>query len=363
MGSASRDGKLDRKRRKRDASRAAQRAREAQGGTFELAGHKFKPGTITRIEVPIAPLPNQTLISAAVVVVRGVRPGPRLFVTSGIHGDELNGLASLSLLQFDLRAEDLAGTLVLMPFVNHFGLIHQSRYFPDRRDLNRCFPGSKRGTLAARTAYFLMKRIVARCTHGIDLHTAAIHRDNLPQVRADLTHPLTRRLARAFGAPVIVHSRLRDGSFREAAASQRVPMLLFEGGEALRAGRPAIRCGHEGILRVMEAIGMRKSGLPHPKAPFESWSTDWVRSPRSGFAMLDAELGDKVRKGQVLGSVIMGRGSAYAEFRMKVRSPSKGVVIGIARNPLVLEGDALVHVAERGRVEERKDGDALRDTD
>jgi hypothetical protein len=334
------------------------------GGTFGIAGREFPPGTTTRFEVPIAPLPSQTELSMPVVVVRGVRPGPRLFVTSGIHGDELNGVASLALLQGDVRAEDLAGTLVLVPFVNHLGLIHQSRYFPDRRDLNRSFPGSRRGTLASRTAWFLMKEVAARCTHGIDLHTAAVHRDNLPQVRADLAHPLTRRLARAFGAPAIVHSRLRDGSFREAAASHRVPMLLFEGGEALRAGRAAIRCAHEGILRVMSEIGMRPSGLPRAKPPFESWATTWVRSPRSGFAFLDVDLGDRVRKGQTLGHVVMGRGSAYGEFRTKVRSPARGLVLGIARNPLVLEGDALVHVAEPDRAAAgHADGNALRDTE
>ena len=344
--------------------RASPRRQVPDGGTFEMAGREFAPGTTTRFELPIAPLPSQAELSMPIVVVRGVRPGPRLFVTSGIHGDELNGVASLTLVQGDVRAEDLAGTLVMLPFVNHLGLIHQSRYFPDRRDLNRSFPGSKRGTLAARTAYFLMKEVAGRCTHGIDLHTAAVHRDNLPQVRADLSHPLTRRLARAFGAPVMIHSRLRDGSFREAAASHRVPMLLFEGGEALRAGRPAIRCAHEGVLRVMEAIGMRPSGLPRAKKPFESWATTWVRSPRSGFAFLDVDLGDRVRKGQTIGAVVMGRGSAYGEFRTRVRAPCHGIVIGIARNPLVLEGDAFVHIAERGRsASVAADENALRDTE
>lgn len=352
--------------KRRAGTRRGDRARRGapDGGTFRMAGREFAPGTTTRVEIPIAPLPNQAQISAALVVVRGVRPGPRLFLTAGIHGDELNGVISLSEFQSSIRPEDVAGTLVLLPFVNLYGLIHQSRYFPDRRDLNRSFPGSKRGTLAARIARFLVREVAARCTHGIDLHTAAVHRDNLPQVRADLEHPLTRRLARAFGAPVIVHSRLRDGSFREAAASHGVPMLLFEGGEALRAGRPAIDCARDGILRVMDEIGMRPSGLPRAKPPFESWGTSWVRSPRSGFALLDVDLGDRVRKGQTLGRVVMGRGSASGEFEAPIRSPLGGLVIGIARNPLVLDGDAVVHVAERGRAAAgRADANALRDTE
>lgn len=350
--------------RKRRGAASGGRGAAADGGTFEFAGAKVRPGTRERFDVPVAPLPNQSMIHVTVVVLRGVRPGPRLFVTAGIHGDELNGVIAVARLQDTLEPEEIAGTLVLVPFVNVFGLIHQSRYLPDRRDLNRSFPGSKAGSIAARLARFLTKDVARRCTHGIDLHTAAVHRDNLPQVRADLSHPLTRRLARAFGAPVVIDARLRDKSFREAVAQHRVPMLLFEGGEALRIGRDAVACAHDGILRVMDEIGMRPSGLPPARRSVECAGSEWVRAPRSGFALLDVDLGAKVRKGARLGRVAMGRGSAYGERSSDLRAPVGGIVVGIARNPLVIEGDALVHIAEPGRPGIRRgDPSALRDTE
>jgi len=148
--------------------------------------------------------------------------------------------------------------------VNIYGFINQARYLPDRRDLNRCFPGSEKGSLAARLADVFFREIAALCTHGIDLHTGAIHRDNLPQIRACIADPETLRMARAFASTVIVNTALVEGSMRKALAQRGIPVIVYEAGEALRFDETAIQTGFEGVLAVMRALGMltgrRQSG-------------------------------------------------------------------------------------------------------
>ena len=194
------------------------------GATITIGGTVIGPGERRGLSLPVGMLHTHVPVDMPVWVINGRRPGPRLFISAAIHGDELNGIEIIR----RIRARPLAGlrgTLLLVPVVNVFGLLHHARYLPDRRDLNRSFPGSERGSLAARLAHQFMTEIVARCTHGVDLHTGAIHRSNLPQVRAQLDDPETRRLALAFGAPVVLDSRLRDGSLREAAAEKGIPTL------------------------------------------------------------------------------------------------------------------------------------------
>ncbi len=281
-------------------------------------------------------------------VVNGRRPGPRLFVCAAIHGDEINGVEIIRrLLRRPMR--ELAGTLITVPVVNVYGFIALTRYLPDRRDLNRSFPGTEKGSLASRLASLFLNEIVLRATHGIDLHTGAIHRCNLPQVRACLDQPETVRLARAFGAPVIVDANLRDGSLRQEVMERGIPMLLYEAGEALRFDEPSIRAGVRGVLDVMRALGMLPAsrGRARPFEPFIAHSTHWVRAPESGILRDEIRLGAAVKQGQLLGVVAdpLGR----EEFG--VHASRDGVVIGRTVLPLVNEGDALYHVASFERPE------------
>jgi predicted deacylase len=226
-----------------------------------------------------------------------------------------------------------------------FGFIEQSRYLPDRRDLNRSFPGSLRGSLASRLAYLFMAEIVSRSTHGIDLHTASAHRINLPQIRANLDDPQTYACAKAFRAPIMIHSQMRDGSLRQAATQKGIPVLLYEAGEALRFNRQAIQIGVNGILQVMATLGMYENPiLPEStvrNTPIEIRKTHWVRASKSGILMLTVKLGSKVEKKQVLGVI----SDAFGNQSVKVRSPYEGLVIGNQQNPLVNQGDGIVHLA------------------
>lgn len=309
---------------------------------IEIAGVSIPPGSRKRLEIPVAGLPTQTMLSLPVAVVNGIRPGPRLWLSAAIHGDEINGVEIIRQVLKQVKPHKLTGTLIAVPIVNVFGFIEQSRYLPDRRDLNRCFPGSPRGSLAARLAHLFMTEIVSQCTHGIDLHTASDHRINLPQIRANLKDVNTKRCAEAFGAPVMIHATTRDGSLREAATQRGIPILLYEGGEALRFGPEAIEVGVQGILRVMACLGMHPfPGNQVLEPPLLVEKTQWVRASRSGILRLRVKLGQQVEKKQSIGAIADPVGETTSE----VQANYNGLVIGYMQNPLVNQGDAIVHLA------------------
>lgn len=309
---------------------------------IEIGGVAIAPGTRKRLEIPVAGLPTQTMLSLPVAVVHGIHPGPRLWLSGAIHGDEINGVEIIRQVLKQVKAKQLTGTLIAVPIVNVFGFIEQSRYLPDRRDLNRSFPGSPRGSLAARLAHLFMTEIVSRCTHGIDLHTASGHRINLPQIRANLQDAETERCAQAFGAPVMIHASTRDGSLREAASKQGISVLLYEGGEALRFDPDAIDVGVQGILRVMGCLGMYSCAIAsEAKPPLSVQKTQWVRASRSGILRLRIELGQQVEKKQSLGAIA----DPFGDTTSQVHAPCNGLVIGYSQNPLVNQGDAIVHLA------------------
>ncbi|MGB3536183.1 MAG: succinylglutamate desuccinylase/aspartoacylase family protein [Microcoleaceae cyanobacterium] len=312
---------------------------------IEIGDTTVAAGQQQQIEIPVARLPTQTMISLPVIVINGSQPGPILWLSAAIHGDEINGVEIIHQVLKKISPQQLCGTIIAVPIVNVFGFIEQSRYLPDRRDLNRSFPGSMRGSLASRLAHLFMTEIVSRSTHGIDLHTASAHRTNLPQIRANLNDPQTYNCAKAFGAPVMIHSQTRDGSLRQAATQKGIPVLLYEAGEALRFDRQAIQIGVNGILQVMTSLGMYENQiLPEliiEKTPTEIRKTHWVRASKSGILMLSVGLGSKVEKKQIIGVI----SDAFGNESVKVRSPYDGLVIGNQENPLVSQGDAVVHIA------------------
>lgn len=310
---------------------------------FRISGRSVEPGQRALVELPLPRLYTHTPMTMPVHVIHGRRDGPRLFVSAAIHGDELNGVEIIRRLLGNKRLSNLRGTLVAVPIVNAYGVLNHSRYLPDRRDLNRSFPGSDTGSMAARLANVFMTEIVARCSHGIDLHTGAIHRTNLPQVRANLNDAETNRLAHAFGVPVLLDSSLRDGSLREAAAEHGVPMLLYEAGEALRLDELSVRAGLRGIINVMRAIGMLPASKK-PRAlaePFIARSSLWLRAPDSGLFRNLVPLGANVKKGDILGMV----NDPFTGEENPVITRVSGIVIGRTHLPLVHEGEALFHIA------------------
>jgi predicted deacylase len=311
---------------------------------FHINGQTIRPGEQALVDLPLPRLNSHSRLSMPVHVIHGRREGPRLFLSAAVHGDELNGVEIIRRLLNHRSLERLHGTLVAVPVVNVYGVIHESRYLPDRRDLNRSFPGSAEGSLTARVAYLLMEEIVSRCSHGVDLHTGAHHRTNLPQIRANLDDPETERLARAFGVPVLLNASLRDGSLREAAAARGIPMLLYEAGEALRFDELSIRVGVHGVLGVMRELGMLRTRGRRPAGrsePFVARTSTWARAHESGMLRTIAPLGARVRKGEALGFV----DDPYTGTEHPIRAHVRGVVIGRTNLPIVHEGDAVFHIA------------------
>jgi len=310
---------------------------------ISVGGQEIGPGEHKIVDLPVAGLYTHTQLTMPVHVVNGRHAGPTLFLTAAVHGDELNGVEIIKRVLKLTALKRLHGCLLAVPVVNVFGFLNRSRYLPDRRDLNRSFPGREKGSIAARLANLLAKEIVEKSNYGIDLHTGAVDRTNLPQIRADLSNRDVLELAQAFGTPVIIDSNLRDGSLREFAAEKGIPMLLYEAGEALRFDELSIRAGVRGVSRVMRALGM----LPPRKTaggridPVQCGQTTWVRAPGSGIVRTECRLGERVRSGQALASI----SDPFGGVEIEVPATASGLVIGRSISPLAHEGDALFHLA------------------
>ncbi|MDD9877015.1 MAG: succinylglutamate desuccinylase/aspartoacylase family protein [Magnetovibrio sp.] len=309
---------------------------------FEIGEAVVAAGDRTTVDLPIMHLSTHTPVDMPVHVIHGRQEGPVLFVCAALHGDEINGVEIIRrLLQLSIL-KNMRGTLLAIPVVNVFGFLAQSRYLPDRRDLNRSFPSSEQGSMAGRLADFFLSEIVAKATHGIDLHTGAIHRTNFPQVRADLDDVETVALARSFGVPVIINAGLREGSLRAAAGKFGIPILVYEAGEALRYDEMSIRAGVNGVIRTMRHLGM----LPKLRSssskvdPVTVRSSRWERAPISGVMRALMEPGTAVRRGDLLGVI----SDPFGAHEVEVRSRFDGIIIGGATLPVVNEGDALFHV-------------------
>lgn len=322
---------------------------------FEIHGESVPAGSVTQVRIPLPGLHSDTSVHMPVHVVHGKKPGPVIFISAAVHGDEINGVEAIRRLLSLGIIKRLQGTLLAVPVVNVLGFEAHSRYLPDRRDLNRCFPGTEQGSLAARVANTFMTEIVSRCDMGIDLHTAAIHRDNFPQIRADLSNDQLNQLARAFSAPVLLHSAAPQGSMRHAAASESIPVMVYEAGEALRFDEVAIRVAVRGSLNVMRTLGMLSAGKTKKARPTVLLrSSTWVRAPRSGILRAKSKLGDVVSKGDVLGYL----SDPASHSDTVVEAISDGIIIGRTNIPLVYEGEALFHIGrsrQTSRLEEQVD--------
>ncbi|MCP4432508.1 MAG: succinylglutamate desuccinylase [Gammaproteobacteria bacterium] len=310
---------------------------------IEIAGVRVNPGSRQSIDIPLPSFYTHSAASMPVHVVHGRKPGPCLLVCAAIHGDEISGVEIIRRVLTHKLIDKIQGTLIAIPVVNVFGFVSKSRYLPDRRDLNRAFPGSETGSMAARLAKILMSEIVPHCSHVIDLHTGAVYRENLPQIRARLTDdPVTEAMARAFGLPVILNANLVDGSFRAAASELNIPVILYEAGEALRFEEVAIRAGVKGVLGVMSHLGMRRKSAKHKDTrTLIANASQWLRAGQSGILRALVASGSKVEAGDTLAYI----NDPLGENSETICSPISGIVIGKTNLPLVFEGEAIFHIA------------------
>ncbi|HSR42977.1 MAG TPA: succinylglutamate desuccinylase/aspartoacylase family protein [Longimicrobiales bacterium] len=319
--------------------------RSRGGEALRIHDVEVAPGERGLVRMPVSRLTTGEFLSLAAEVVRGRTEGPALWLSGAIHGDELDGVEIVRRVLRRLDPDALAGTVIGVPVVNLFGFVSGSRYLPDRRDLNRSFPGRERGSMAAQLAHLFTTEIVQRCDYGIDFHCGSSDRRNLPQVRADLDDAEVRSAALAFGAPLVIHSRPPDGSLRKAASEAGARVLVYEGGEAHRFDPEAIRVGVDGVFRVLAHLGMADAPAEDEAEapdPAESRKTRWVRAVRSGICRLDVGLGERVSKGQRVGEI----SDTFGHDPHPVKARHAGVVIGVRIHPLVYKGEAVAHLAE-----------------
>ncbi len=314
----------------------------ARRAPLVIAGNSISAGRTKKLEIPIARLMSGTPVALPVVAFHGIEEGPTVWLSAAIHGDEIEGVEIIRRVMDLLDPKAMVGTVLAVPVANVHGFNSDDRYLPDRRDLNRSFPGSARGSLASRIANLLMTEVVSRCAVGIDLHTGSDQRVNLPQIRADLDDPRTLELAQVFEPPIAIHARVRDGSLRQAATDAGASVLLYEGGEASRFDATSIEAGTSGVLRVLSHLGMIDVFLPSvPRATLLSRKSRWMRATRSGLLHLDVTLGDTVDDGQPIATIM----DPFGKRLGRVRSSSAGLVIGHTQHPLVNRGDAVAHIA------------------
>lgn len=328
---------------------------------FQIAGKQIQSGSRATLEIPLSDLYTPTALTMPVQVAHGRRDGPVVFISAAVHGDEILGVEIIRRLFRMPTLHRLRGTLISAPIVNVYGFNNRSRYLPDRRDLNRSFPGSEQGTMAARLAHIFLAEVVKRSDLGIDLHTAAIHRENLPQIRADLSDPILAPLAHSFAAPVLLNSAAPPGSLRGEAAALNVPVMVYEAGEALRFDEVSAHIGLRGILNVLRRLSMLPSTNQTEPSTVVMRSSNWVRAGKSGILRLMAKTGAAVSKGDVLGVI----SNAFGAHEEEVLASYSGVIIGRCNLPLVYAGEALFHIGRTSRPEPLSEqmGEMQLDTD
>ncbi|MCB1232629.1 MAG: succinylglutamate desuccinylase/aspartoacylase family protein [Verrucomicrobiae bacterium] len=313
-----------------------------------VGGSEFFPGDRDVVDIPIGSLIDYQPVTMTVHVLRGKRPGPCLLVSAALHGDEIVGVEVIRRLLRTQLLKRLRGDLLVVPVVNMPAFLSHSRYLPDRRDLNRLFPGTSAGSLGSRLANAFLTQVVASCTHAIDIHSGAVGRPNLPQVRVSPGDHEGYEMAKAFRPPVVIETSLRAGSLREMLYSRGKPCILYEAGEAHRLDPDAVRYGLRGIVSVMRFLEMlppekkAKGDSPRRRArTVVSTLTSWSRAPRGGVFAPEVELGKAVSPGMVLGAVA----DPFGRHETPIKSRVDGVVIGISREATVNEGDGLFHIA------------------
>lgn len=301
----------------------------------------------TTINVEIAKLHTRTKLEIPIIVERAKLDGPVLLFTAGIHGDEVNGVEIVRQLITKKYNKPTKGMIICIPVVNVFGFLNQTREFPDGRDLNRCFPGTKKGSLANRFAHFVMSEIVPHVDYIIDYHTGGASRFNYSQIRYNANDEKTESLAQTFGAKFLVRSSLRSNSFRQAASDIGKTVLMFEGGKALHLDRMVTTAGIEGAIKVIHALEMRDFSVEIGKMKPKEDSiiitkSSWVRAKYSGLYRSFKSNGDSVKKGEKIGTIT----DPYGDFERTIKAPNDGYIICTNHSPIINQGDALMHLSK-----------------
>lgn len=307
---------------------------------FVINSQTVRPGECKQIVLNSYELHTKTKIEIPVFVFRSNKKGPTLLLSAGMHGEETNGIEIIRKIITRDEVKNLnCGNVIAIPVINSVSFLFGSRDLPDGRDLNRCFPGNKNGSFGSRIAYDLMKYIVPLIDFGVDFHTGGAKINNTPQIRCVFEFPENVALAERFSPPLIIDSAYRDGTFRKEAAKKHKPILVYEGGESMRFDYRAINEGVNGCLRLMRNYNMIDIHVPNNHA-VKIIKDTWIRANASGLFHMNATNGAYVSKGDLLGVVC----NPFGEVEYKILSTADGYIVGINNQPVVNQGDALIHI-------------------
>lgn len=307
---------------------------------IHINGTNIHPGSSAQVNLNLYQLPTKTIIEIPVYVFRSMKPGPVLLILAGMHGDEINGIEIVRRLitREDVR-NPLCGSIIAIPVINIISFLSGSRDLPDGRDLNRCFPGTKNGSLGSRIAYDLMNEIIPQIDFGVDFHTGGAKINNYPQLRCVFTSKTNLELGKKFSPPLIVNSPFRDNTLRKEASKKGKSILVFEGGESSRFDYLSINEGMNGCLRLMKHLKMIDLEIPN-NPTVTLGKTSWIRAKSSGLFHTSKTNGAHVLKGEIIGMIC----DPYGEHEEKLVAPFDGYILGINNQPVINQGDALMHV-------------------
>ena len=309
-----------------------------------ILGEIILAGESKTIDMEIARLHTTTKLKIPVIIERSVIDGPVVLLSAGIHGDEINGVEIVRQIIIQKINKPKIGTIICIPIVNMFGFVNKSREFPDGRDLNRVFPGSKTGSLASRFAFHILKEIMPVVDFAVDFHAGGASRFNAPQIRIAPNNPELKKLADVFDAPFTLYSKNISGSFRNSSDKMNVKMLLFEGGKSLDINNQIAVEGVKGIKRLLHHLGMlnEKHKIVHQLSKtIYIEKSGWLRAKCSGLFIDNNLIGSFVKKGEILGTIT----DPFGKFEQKVKAPNNGYVINANHSPIVYEGDAIYHMS------------------
>ena len=319
-------------------------AKITSDNVLEILGEKVKPGKSATINFNMAKLYTTTSVEVPVIIERSIKPGPVVLITAGIHGDEINGVEIVRQIISKGINRPQKGTVICIPVVNIFGFLNLRREFPDGRDLNRMFPGTKHGSLASRFAFQFVKKILPLANFCLDFHTGGASRFNAPQIRVKRGDEQSLKYARIFSAPFTIHSKTITKSYRETCAKKGIPVLLFEGGKSQDSNKDVAKHGVEGAMRILSFLEMLNPKFEYPDAIGETVvieNTNWMRAKYSGLLHIKIPCGKHVEKGEYIGTIT----DPYGKFRHKIKAVNTGYVININESPIVYQGDAIFHIS------------------
>ncbi|GAA0872949.1 succinylglutamate desuccinylase/aspartoacylase family protein [Gangjinia marincola] len=312
---------------------------------LKILGKEILPGTSVELDFEVAKLHTTTPIEVPIIIERSTKPGPVVLFTAGLHGDEINGVEIVRQLIAKKINIPVYGTIICIPVLNIFGFLHKDRDFPDGRDLNRVFPGSKTGSLASRVAHKMMTEVIPAVDYVIDFHTGGSTRFNAAHIRITPDDEQLKSLAEVFNAPFILYSPHLKKTFRSAVQKKGVPILLFEGGKSFFISNSISNSGVNGSKRILDHLGMlnrNKFKLSSPKKPsILIQESKWIRAARSGMFKPAINEGDLIKKGETIGQIT----DPFGKLHYSIKSTVNGYVINVNESPLIYQGDALFHVS------------------